>query len=239
MFARLIAVLVACGMLFGGAASAEDRKDGFVSANVLAILYHEIGHALIEVMQLPVLGQEEDAADVLSVLLIDAFFEEDDASEIMYDAAFGFLRESEENEMALWDVHGPDLQRYFTMVCLFYGADPDARQELALELELPEERLETCPEEYDLANDSWGAVLNDIAADAPGGSFVLEGDSDSFIGRILEEEVAALNADFVLPQSLYLSVQSCGEANGFFDPETLEVILCEELDGYLRDLAAF
>ncbi|MBA4350919.1 MAG: hypothetical protein C0427_06690, partial [Rhodobacter sp.] len=37
---------------------------------MLAIFYHELGHALIDVMQLPVLGLEEDAADVLSVVMI-------------------------------------------------------------------------------------------------------------------------------------------------------------------------
>ncbi|MBW4709675.1 DUF4344 domain-containing metallopeptidase [Roseobacter sp. YSTF-M11] len=239
MFVRLKTMLLLCGMLVSGAAGAQDRDDAFVSANVLAILYHEMGHALIDVLQLPVFGQEEDAADVLSVLLIDAFFEEDDAVEIMYDAAFGFLRESEENALALWDVHGPDLQRYYTMICLFYGANPDAREDLALELELPQERLDTCVEEFDLADASWGAVLDDIATETPGRSLVFTGDSNSYVGQILAEEVDALNRDFVLPDTLRLSAQSCDEPNGFYDPETQEIILCEELDGHLRALADF
>ena len=35
------------------------------------------------------------------------------------------------------DVHGPDLQRFYNLVCLFYGADPDTRDDFAADMNLP------------------------------------------------------------------------------------------------------
>ena len=54
-------------------------------------------------------------------------------------------------------MHGPDEQRYYNLVCIFYGAKPDLREELAQELEAPEERAISCAEEYELVIDSWEA----------------------------------------------------------------------------------
>ena len=76
-------------------ALANEATEAFVEANLLATLYHELGHAFIDIEGVPIFGQEEDAADVLSILLIDAFFEEEDAVALAYDTAFGFLGEAE------------------------------------------------------------------------------------------------------------------------------------------------
>lgn len=226
-------------MIWAGAVSGQSREDEFVESNVLAITYHEMGHALIDILNLPVFGQEEDAADVLSVLLIQDLYDEEVAVAIIYDAAFGFLGEAQEYEPVLWGVHGPDLQRYYTMICLFYGANPDAREDLAVELGLPEERVETCPEEYELANDSWGPVLDEISTDQPDTSMVLEGADDSLLGRLMVDEVAALNGDFSMPEQLTFRLEPCGEPNGFYDPYNRTITICTELDGYLRGLADF
>jgi hypothetical protein len=59
-------------------------------------------------MQVPFFGQEEDAADVFSLLLIDEIFEPESANIIAYDAEFGFHAEPQENTLAFWDVHGPE-----------------------------------------------------------------------------------------------------------------------------------
>ncbi|MFK7882004.1 DUF4344 domain-containing metallopeptidase [Roseobacter sp.] len=231
--------LMASWLLVQSPGAAQTRTDDFVASNVLAIAYHEFGHALIDILQLPVFGQEEDAADVLSVLLIDSLYDEETASAIIYDAAFGFLNESETYEPALWDVHGPDLQRYYTMICLFYGANPDAREDMTLELDLPEERIETCEEEFELANDSWGPVLEDISADGQGNSLVfVEGDG-GFIDDLMADEVAELNMDFELPETLTVKIEACDEVNAFYDPNTRDVIICTELDAFLREIADF
>ncbi|WP_293450042.1 DUF4344 domain-containing metallopeptidase [Planktotalea sp.] len=86
--------------------------------NLLTIFYHELGHAVIHQMQVPIFGQEEDAADTLSILMIDALYEPDAAEEIAYDSAALFWAEAQ-NDPAYWDTHGPDEQRYFNTVACF------------------------------------------------------------------------------------------------------------------------
>lgn len=220
-------------------ASPVAASDAFVESNLLSIFYHELGHAVIDIMQLPVFGQEEDAADVLSVLLIDAFFEEEAAQDIAYDAAFGFLGEAQERggDVAYWSVHGPDEQRFYNLVCLFYGANPDVRDDLADDLGLPEERAEYCPEEFELANDSWGPVLDELGENGGGGSIVYVSAGDSLTHRLVAEEVAALNADFRFPVTLTVRVEPCDEANAFYDPQDVSITMCTEFEPYLHGLA--
>lgn len=215
------------------------NDDAFVEANLLSILYHELGHAIIDIMALPVFGQEEDAADVASVLLIHDLFEEDAAIAIAYDAAFGFLGEAAaqgDAEPAYWDTHGPDLQRYYNLVCLFAGGNMDGREDVAEELGLPDDRLIGCEEEFDLAYDSWGPVFDEMAESAPGQSIVYRGGRATLTEQLVAEEVEALNADFVLPAQLTVTVEDCGEANAFYDPNTREIIMCAEFEDWVRDL---
>ena len=142
--------VLALSVLLCAPARASEEKAAFIEANILSIFYHELGHAVIDLMDVPIFGQEEDAADVMAVLLIDWLYEEETAQAIAYDSAFGYINDPEQTEeVPYWDLHGPDEQRFYNHVCLFYGANPEDREELAADLGLPDERAETCPEEYD------------------------------------------------------------------------------------------
>lgn len=218
-------------------------KEAFVDANIRAIFYHELGHAVIDLMDVPIFGQEEDAADVMAVLLIDWLYDEDAAQSIAYDSAFGYISDPEgKDEVAYWDLHGPDEQRYFNHICLFYGASPDARAELAEELGLPKERSKSCPDEYDQASYSWGGVFDEMDAEKTGVPMVFSpgtGPEAEIARHILEPEVANLNRDLKLPLELTVKVESCGEANAFYDPQDVSVILCTEFVEHLYELYDF
>ena len=57
-------------MGFAGSVSAENSEERvFLTANILGIFYHEFGHAVIDIEDVPIFGQEEDAADVFSMNL--------------------------------------------------------------------------------------------------------------------------------------------------------------------------
>lgn len=217
----------------------EEAVDPFIEANLLSIFYHELGHALIDVMSLPVLGQEEDAADTASILLIDSTFENEAAIEIAYDAALGFEAEAgaTANDIAWSDVHGPDLQRFYNLVCLFYGADPDSRDDFADDMDLPPERAEGCEDEFNLANDSWGPVFDEITAKDGGNSLTYSSTVDNVTADIISAEVKALNARLQLPSDIKISVESCGEANAFYDPQARNIVICTEFETHLRDIS--
>lgn len=204
----------------------------FVDNNLLAIFYHELGHAVIHQMDVPIFGQEEDAADALSILLIDALYDPETAEDMAYDSASLFWVEAD-NPPAFWDTHGPDEQRYYNTVCLFYGADPDARAEFAEDNGLPEERADTCAEEFDLAFNSWTAVLDDMAGPGMPGKLVLHSAAQM---PLIADEVAALNEDFSWPQDISVHIAPCGEANAYYDLDDQSVTLCSELTGWLTGL---
>lgn len=230
--------IVALLALAATAAYSEEASDPFVEANLLSIFYHELGHALIDVMQLPVFGQEEDAADTASILLIDSTFENETAIEIAYDAALGFQAEADEagSDIAWSDVHGPDLQRFYNLVCLFYGADPDGRDDFADDMGLPADRAEACEEEFILANDSWGPVFDEITDHGGGNSLTYSSTVDNFTADIISAEVKALNAQLQLPSDIKVSVESCGEANAFYDPQGQSIVICVEFETHLREI---
>lgn len=220
--------------------AADEAEDAFVEANILAIFYHELGHAMIDLLQLPVFGQEEDAADVASILMIDAFFEPEAAIDLAYDAAFGFaaeamMGEAEGEEVAWWGVHGPNEQRFYNTVCLFYGADPEARDDFAADMGLPEERAETCEEEFELAWGSWGPVLDELF-EARGVPLRFDAQARGLTAEVIAAEVDALNAEFRWPQELRVVVAPCGTANAWYDPNAVEVTMCTEFADHLREL---
>ena len=64
-----------CAALVLGNIAGASEKDGFVASNLISVFYHELGHAVIDTMQVPIFGQEEDAAEVFSILLIDEKFD--------------------------------------------------------------------------------------------------------------------------------------------------------------------
>lgn len=231
---RRIWAFIAC--FAASPVSANDARDAFVEANLLGIFYHELGHALIEIMSLPVFGQEEDAADVASVILIDAFYDEAGAQDLAYATALGFLGQSVlTDEVVYWGVHGPDEQRFYNTVCLFYGGNPDLRYQFAVDMELPVERAAYCEEEFQLAYDSWGPVLDEIEG---AGSTIRfdDGGHRGLTVDIMAFEVGELNRDFRLPENLGVRVARCGEANAFFDPGALEIVMCIEFEDHLRDI---
>ena len=125
--------------------------------------YHELGHALIDVLDLPVLGKEEDAADGLAAFML---LEMTDEPEVALAAARQFHLESEVydqfEEDSFYDEHSLDRQRYYNIVAWVYGSDPDLHEDAVDEL-VPEdwweERAEVAIEEYEFLVESWDKLL--------------------------------------------------------------------------------
>ena len=226
---RIVALLFSIFLVTPAQAGRLDKDTSdFIAANMIAIYYHEFGHALIDIMKLPIFGQEEDAADVLSAVLIHDFFAEETAQRIAYATAFGQLGERDivsaaKDNVAYWDVHGPDLQRYFTFVCLIYGANPEAREKLADELQLPKPRRETCEDEYALAKNSWGPVIDGLVRNGAGNTIRFLADhrvdaEGKLAMEVLQREVTAMNKDLSLPKRLLVRVETCDTVNAFYEP---------------------
>jgi hypothetical protein len=218
----------------------EDQEEAdFIANEVIATFYHELGHGLIDVLQIPVLGKEEDAADTLSVILMNDIWNEEAATQILTSDATAYALaaedpNSEPDESSFADVHSLDIQRYYAVVCLFYGANPDKRRQLAIDLELPSEKLDSCPGEYEQAAGAWNSVLAG-AEPGPGkkGLVMAPGQDGVPLADLLAEEVKSMNEHFGLPEEISVIVADCGEANAFYSPSEKTITLCNE---YAEDL---
>ena len=170
---------------------------------------------------------------MLSVLMIHELFEEDAAQIVAYDAAFGFQAEAEASDGTyFWDVHGPDEQRYYNLVCLFYGGSVDTREELADELDLPEERKDSCEDEFQLASDSWGPVLEDMSKLK--GRLQFKSKEKNSVSEMIAREVEFLNKTYGFQQDIEVNVEVCGEANAFYDLNLQSITICSEFESHLR-----
>jgi hypothetical protein len=125
------------------------------------MIFHGIVHAFIAQYQFPVLGKEEDAADNLATVLLIEFFE--DGREIVLSAAdfFNLISSgrSEVTEEDFWDEHSLDEQRYYSMLCMVYGSDPEKYSSLKKETGFPDDRAELRVEEYENMSESWFSLL--------------------------------------------------------------------------------
>ncbi len=239
---RLLTLCLLCIWPVAGFAQSTAHTD-FVRSNILAVFYHELGHAVIDIEDLPIFGQEEDAADVFSMFMIHTLFEEEAAQTLARDASNGFLAEAEfrehtGEEEVWWGTHGANTQRFYNSVCIFYGANPRGRRGFAEDLGLPDQRAESCPDEFDQADHSWGTVLNDLVARGSGNSLRFDGAFDgSLASEILSSEAALLNDELRLASPLSIVVEECGEANAFYDPSERLIIFCTEFEKYFKDMA--
>jgi len=124
-------------------------------------LFHELGHALIAMYDIPVLGKEEDAVDGLADVLLIEYVE--NGREIAISAADLFDLESEDrmelSENDFSDEHSLDLQRFYTTLCHVYGSDPKGYKDLPGETGLSRDRAEFCVEEYNKLHDDWMTLL--------------------------------------------------------------------------------
>ncbi len=122
------------------------------------VLYHEVGHALIEAYSIPILGREEDAVDSLAAL-VSAYGEDADSALVAVDAFDLATRPEKVVEEPYWAGHSLGRQRMYNLLCLLYGSDPQAYEELLEESEMPGWRKQECVDEYEEKLASWGAVL--------------------------------------------------------------------------------
>lgn len=229
--------------------TAEEQEEValFVAGNILFTLYHEAGHALIAELGLPVVGREEDAVDMLAaVLMIPAEPDEvadqhiiaaADAFAMSHDLAVEYGEPMDEGLFA--GEHGLDLQRYYQLVCLIYGSDPEGFADFAADSGLPPERAEACPAEYVQAVTSWdrliaphrngpgapvSVVWGPVDPDLDGARALLR---ESGLMDVVAQD---LSESLTLPNPITLTAESCdGDPNAFWIPADRTIVVCDDL----------
>ena len=135
-----------------GAPMGVSRSDA-VMGQFFYVYAHEMGHAAFDLLELPVFGNEEDAADQFATYIM-LQFGKDDARRLITGAAFAYERYVQNPEVsaplaAFSDVHAPPAQRYFNILCLSYGAHEALFSGVVERGYLPKSRAINCKYEYD------------------------------------------------------------------------------------------
>jgi hypothetical protein len=104
------------------------RADAIVGAVIDTIL-HEAGHGIFDLLEVPVMGREEDAADFFSIYFMLQFPPED-ARRLIEGIAFNMGSEARpevtERQAAqkFAGPHAMNAQRHYNVLCLSYGSNP-------------------------------------------------------------------------------------------------------------------
>ena len=223
-------------------------SNSYVADNLRETLYHELGHAIIDQEALPIFGQEEDAADVFSALMIQWMNTPSEARRMVQSVAGAYRNGANNAEKSggtdFTDVHGPDMQRLFNLACLYYGgatneAQQKKRQDFVTELGLSEDRLNSCEDEYTQAYNAWHPVFVELQKNQKHPSFTLvTEDKRSLSSRVLGREIRKLNRRIHLTGEITIRLEPCEEANAFYDHDSKYILFCSELEGSLADAAS-
>jgi hypothetical protein len=134
-------------------------RDEVVVGGFIDAIFHELGHALFDILQVPVFGREEDAADQLSAFLM-LQFGKDVARTTIKGAAFTYLNNRNPRSRAEYaDEHGTDAQRFFNYLCLAYGGEPDSFRDFVDNGVLPKARANGCAREHLLVKKAFAKTI--------------------------------------------------------------------------------
>jgi hypothetical protein len=166
----------------------EKRPSGIapidtVIGPVFEVLLHEFGHALFDMLELPVFGREEDAADQVAAYIL-LQFGESEARRLIAGTAYAYHMDETKTDpcRSMEDYaneHGTPAQRFYNVLCIAYGADTKLFADIVSEGYLPKTRAEYCEEEYEQVQDAFDELVLphidlDLAEEIMGKSWLRE-----------------------------------------------------------------
>jgi hypothetical protein len=119
---------------------------------------HEFAHALFDMLELPVFGREEDAADQVAAYTM-LQFGESEARRLIAGTAYAYNIDEKRVDRCrsmedYANEHGTPAQRFFNVLCIAYGADTKLFADIVSKGYLPKARAEYCEEEYEQVQDA-------------------------------------------------------------------------------------
>jgi hypothetical protein len=122
------------------------------------ILLHEVGHALVHQLDIPITGREEDAVDQLATVTLVALGEKGAQAALRGVEAL----QPEGNNFGdsdFADEHSLGPVRLYNVACWVYGSNSQRYSGLVTSGFLPEERARRCASEWEQMEKSWERLL--------------------------------------------------------------------------------
>jgi hypothetical protein len=134
-----------------------------IVGQVYDVFFHEFGHAIFDLLQIPLFGKEEDAADTVSALLMLAIGK-DHAYRVIAGAAYLYKDDLKKEQVVMTrkdfaDVHSSPQQRFYSLLCIAYGSDTDKFADFVKKGFLPKERADECEDEYTQAAHAFNTLI--------------------------------------------------------------------------------
>ncbi|MGV9305556.1 DUF4344 domain-containing metallopeptidase [Nonomuraea sp. NPDC003727] len=143
--------------------STDQEKQDYIAGVLMDTLFHELGHAVISIFDLPTVGKEDDAVDQLSaIFMIQAGEEGENFALQAAQSYFIAAADTDRDSLPFYDEHSMDEQRGYNYACLVYGSDPEKFADLVGEADdsfLPAARAERCPQEWEKVSAAWAKLL--------------------------------------------------------------------------------
>jgi hypothetical protein len=132
------------------------RREDAIVGDFVSTLLHEVGHALFHLLDIPIFGREEDAADAVASY-VALRVGPTTARRILTGTAFAWRAAEMQRQKQTKrqfddysDEHGTEAQRFFNTLCIAVGSDMVERTDTfkAFVQLLPAHRRGHCPREY-------------------------------------------------------------------------------------------
>jgi len=119
--------------------------------------FHELGHALHDELDLPLLGREEDAVDDIATLWMIRLGVGDAAQH----ASYGHHLRAQQPEYThnAWDEHASGAQRGYAIGCLLYGSDPTRYVTNLERMGIPAPNILRCKKDYEQRLSAWKVLF--------------------------------------------------------------------------------
>ena len=144
------------------------RREDAIVGGFVSILLHETGHAIFYLLDIPIFGREEDAADAIAAY-VSLQFGPTSARRILTGSAFVWraaelTRQKKRSPRQFEDYsdeHGTDAQRFYNILCIALGSDMVEKTNTFSDFVqlLPEGRRGQCVREYTHVKNSFARFV--------------------------------------------------------------------------------
>jgi hypothetical protein len=132
------------------------KAEDAVVGPFIAVVFNGVGHAVFELLEVPVWGREQDAADNLGAFIMWQFGKDVARRTLTGVAHFHQTLAAKKDSFKkedFADTYGTDWQRFYSFLCIAYGGaqaagEPDTFKDLVQKALLPKFRRERCLGEY-------------------------------------------------------------------------------------------
>ncbi len=136
--------------IFAAYSEEEEDADEPTTLTLLFVFYHEVAHALMDVLELEVSeGIIEDAADRLALSLLFSLEETGEYAILSALDYFELKKQEEEiGQRGFYQKHGFNDERRAYLICAVYGKNPEKYVPFLADGDLDAEDAALCPDEY-------------------------------------------------------------------------------------------